>query len=114
MALTTNTQATSSGVVNHSTGVLVNDAGGAVVATLTLGFDPRMIRLMNVTDSISYEWYAGMTNPGATKQLLAGTRSLQTTEGFTVGTQALGTLGVVSIPATIILASKTFVWEALA
>lgn len=113
MALTTNTQQQSASVVNHSTGHMVNDAGGAVTAVISLGFIPRMFRLMNVTDSISYEWYTGMTNPGATKQVLAGTRSLQTTEGFTVGTAALGTAGQVSIPASILLASKTFVWEAL-
>lgn len=114
MALTTNTQQQSAGVVNHSTGVLVNDAGGAVSVTLNIGFVPRLFRIMNVTDSISYEWMTGMTNPGATKQVLAGTRSLQTTEGPTIGTAAAGTDGTVTIPASIILASKTFVWEALA
>jgi hypothetical protein len=114
MALTTNTQGISGGVVNHSTGLLVNDAGGAVIATLNVGFVPRIFRIMNVTDSISYEWMTGMTNPGATKQVLAGTRSLQTTEGPTIGTAAAGTAGQVSVPASIILASKTFVWEAVA
>lgn len=113
MALTTNTQLASQGVANHSTGVLVNDAGGAVAVTLSLGFDPRMFRIHNVTDRISYEWYNGMTNPGAVKTAAAGTRTLETTEGPTVGTAAAGTLGQVTVPATIILASKTFVWEAL-
>lgn len=113
MALTTNTVAQSAGVVNIATGVLVNDAGGAVTTTLDLGFDPRIFRIYNVTDSISYEWFAGMTNPGAQKQVLAGTRSLQTTEGPTIGTAALGTLGRVALPASILLASKTFTWEAL-
>jgi len=112
MAITVNTQSQAGGVVNFATGVLTNDAGGAVAVVLNVGFDPRTFRIMNVTDSISYEWNAGMTNPGATKQVLAGTRSLQTTEGPTMGTAALGTLGQISIPATIILASKTFVWEA--
>lgn len=114
MALTTNTQQNSAGVVNHSTGVLVNDAGGAVAVTLSLGFVPRMFRIHNVTDRISYEWYTGMTNPGAVKTAAAGTRTLETTEGPTVGTAAAGTDGTVTIPSTIILASKTFVWEALA
>jgi hypothetical protein len=112
MALTTNTVAQAGGVANFATGVLVNDAGGAVAVVLSLGFDPRTFKIMNVTDSISYEWNFGMTNPGATKQVLAGTRSLQTTEGPTIGTAALGTLGQVSVPATIVLASKTFIWEA--
>jgi len=114
MALTTNTQSQSGGVVNVAQGLLVNDAGGAVVATLTLGFDPRFFEIENVTDRISYRWYVGMTNPGALKTIAAGTRTLETTEGPTMGTAALGTLGVVSVPATIILASKTFVWRAFA
>jgi hypothetical protein len=114
MALTTNTQATSGGVVNHSTGVLVNDAGGAVTATVSLGFDPRVFRIHNVTDRISYEWYSGMTNPGAVKTVAAGTRTLETTEGPTIGTAAAQTLGQVSLPTSILLASKTFVWEAIA
>lgn len=114
MALTTNTQQTSAGVVNHSTGLLVNDAGGAVVATISCGFVPRIFRIHNITDRISYEWYSGMTNPGAVKTVAAGTRTLETTEGPTFGTVAAGTADQVSVPASIILASKTFVWEAVA
>ena len=113
MAITTNTQSQSAGVVNHSSGTLVNDAGGAVVVVLTLGFVPRIFRLINVTDRIMYEWYTGMTNPGAVKTVAAGTRTLETTEGPTFGTVALGTADQVSLPATIILAAKTFVWEAV-
>jgi hypothetical protein len=112
MALTTNTQSQSMGVANIAQGLLVNDAGGAVAATLSVGFDPRQFRIINVTDQIEYEWHNGMTNPGAIRTVAAGTRTLQTTEGPTFGTAALGTLGQVSIPATILLASKTFVWEA--
>lgn len=114
MALTTNTQKSSAGVVNHSTGVLVNDAGGAVAVTLSIGFVPRVFRVHNATDRISYEWYDGMTNPGAIKTAAAGTRTLETTEGPTIGTITASTDGTVTIPATIILASKTFVWEAVA
>lgn len=114
MALTTNTQGVSSGVANHTTGHLVNDAGGAVAVSLSIGFIPRIFRIHNVTDRISYEWYNGMTNPGAVKTVAAGTRTLETTEGPTIGTVALTTDGTVSVPATIILASKTFVWEAVA
>jgi len=113
MAITTNTQQIAAGVINHSTGVLVNDAGGAVAVSLSIGFIPRMFRIHNVTDRISYEWYTGMTNPGAVKTAAAGTRTLETTEGPTIGTVAASTDGTVSVPATIILASKTFVWEAL-
>jgi hypothetical protein len=111
MAITTNTQAMQTNVHNRSQGVLINDAGGAVAVTLTLGFVPRYFVIENVTDSIKYEWYNGMTNPGAVRTIAAGTRSLQTTEGPTISL-VNPTNGQVSIPATIILASKTFVWEA--
>ena len=114
MALTTNTKTYSGGVANVAQGLLVNDAGGAVVATLNVGFDPRFFEIENVTDRISYRWYVGMTNPGALKTVAAGTRTLETTEGPTMGTALAGTLGMVSVPASIILASKTFVWRALA
>jgi hypothetical protein len=107
MALTTNTQKIETSVHNSSMGKLVNDAGGAVAVTLTLGFVPRYFRIVNVTDRIGYEWFDGMTSPGALKQVAAGTGTLETTEGPTIGTD-----GTVSIPATIILASKTFVWKA--
>lgn len=113
MALTTNTVQKSAGVVNHSSGHMVNDAGGAVVATLSLGFVPRVFRIVNVTDRITYEWYTGMTNPGAVKTAAVGTRTLETTEGPTFGTAAAGTADQVSIPASIVLASKTFAWEAI-
>jgi hypothetical protein len=111
MALTTNSQTIQTNVHNMSQGVLVNDAGGAVAVTLTLGFVPRHFRIVNVTDQIEYEWHFGMTNPGAIRTVAAGTRTLQTTEGPTVSSTH-PTSGQVSIPATIILASKTFVWEA--
>jgi len=113
MAFTTNTRVDSAGVVNHSSGFLVSDGGAAVAFVVSLGFVPRIFKLYNITDSISYEWWAGMTNPGAQKQVLAGTRSLQTTEGFTVGTNAAGTADQVSVPTSIMLASKSFAWEAL-
>jgi hypothetical protein len=66
----------------------VNDAGGAVAVTLTLGFQPRYFRVVNITDRISYEWFEGMTNPGALKQVAAGTGTLETTEAPTVSARA--------------------------
>jgi len=110
--VTTNTQATAAGVLNHATGVVVSDAGAATGFTFTIGFIPRVIRWQNVTDSIMHEWYEGMTSPGAIKTLLAGTRSLETTNGITVGTAAAGTAGAFTVAAAIIIASKSFVWEA--
>jgi hypothetical protein len=107
-AFTTNTQATAAGVLNHTTGVAVTTADTASATTFTCGFVPRIIRWLNVTDSIRHEWISGMASPSATKQLLNGTSSLETTNGITVGTD-----GTFTVAAAIIVASKTHVWEAI-
>ena len=113
MALSTNTQSVAAGIVNIASGKVDTDAGAAAVTVFTIGFIPRIVRWHNLTDRTSYEWFEGMTNPGALKTVAAGTRTLETTEGITVGTAAAGTAGTFSIPTTIILASKSFAWEAI-
>lgn len=115
MALTTNTRVDSAGVVNHSSGYMVNDAVAATVA-ISLGFVPRYFKLVNLTDRITYEWWSGMalTGGAALKTVATGVRTLETTEGPTFGTVALGTADVVTLSTALILASKTFAWEALA
>lgn len=115
MALTTNTRVDSAGVVNHTTGYMVQNAVADPV-TLSLGFVPRYFKLVNLTDRITYEWYSGMATTGgaALKTIATGVRTLETTEGPTFGTAALGTADAVTLSATLMVASKTFAWEALA
>lgn len=107
MALTTNTSTNNGGITNHAIGSVVTDSGAAAVTTFTVGFAPRRINFVNLTDRIGYEWFEGMTSPGALKSAAAGTRTLETTEGITVGANSF------TIPTSIILASKTFAWEAV-
>jgi hypothetical protein len=107
MALTTNTQNRSAGVVNHATGHVVTDAGAAADTTFTTGFKPKIVRFYNITDSISYEWFEGMAAVSAQKNILDGTRSLNTTEGVTVSDTGF------MIKAAAIPASKTCCWEAI-
>lgn len=106
--LTTNTQSNAIGIVNRAVGKVVADAGVAIAETFTLGFTPRHIRVINLTDRVSYEWFAGMTSPGALKTAAAGTQTLETTEGITVD----ATANTFSVPAAIMIASKTFAWIA--
>lgn len=106
MALTTNTSTNTGGIANKAVGVVVTDGGAAAVTTFSLGFAPRHIEFINLTDRIGYEWYEGMTSPGALKSAAAGTRTLETTEGITVSGSTF------TIPTSIILASKTFAWSA--
>lgn len=63
MALSTNTQTNTNGVVNRASGQVVTDSATAAAATFTLSFAPRKIRFVNLTDRIqdaskSFFWEA--------------------------------------------------------
>jgi hypothetical protein len=107
MALTTNTQANSGGVLNHATGYVVSDGGAAAATTFTVGFTPRIVRFHNVTDRISDEWLTGMASASAIHTVAAGTRTLETTNGIAVSGNTF------TVTAVTMVASKTFVWEAI-
>lgn len=50
-----------------------------------LGFTPRYIKVENVTDRISTEWYEGMAADTCIKTAAAGTKTIETTnKGLTV------------------------------
>lgn len=108
MAITTNTKSQSMGVVNHAVGQVVTDGGAAAAATFTVGFIPRIVRFHNLTDRISDEWYEGMSAANSMHTVAAGTRTLETTNGITVGTD-----GTFTVTATTMVASKSFFWEAI-
>ena len=107
MALTTNTQTNLAGVTNHAAGKIVSDAGAAAAVTITLGFEPRVVRFHNLTDRISDEWYEGMASASALHSVAAGTRTLETANGIAVSGNTF------TLTATTMVASKTFYWEAL-
>lgn len=113
MALSSQTQTQSMGIVNHCVGRCATDATAAAAATFTPGFKPRVIRFHNLTDLTSYEWHEGMADGEALKTVAAGTRTLDADEGPTLGTEAAGTANSFTMPAAAMVASKTFAWEAL-
>lgn len=107
MALTTNAQDSSGGVVNDSTGYIVTDAGAAADTTIVCGFRPRKVVFHNLTDRISDEWIEGMAAASALHTVAAGTRTLELTNGITVTDNGF------MVKAATILASKVFAWEAM-
>jgi len=117
MALTTNVQYNSESIVNHASGTVVTDAGGAVDTTIgPVGFIPRVVRWINLTDKITLEWYTDMAANSAIRTIAAGTRSLDVSSGITV-IQPGGVVtnaGGFTIKAADIPASKSFAWEAIA
>src|SRR5262245_19117862 len=84
MALS-NTQTSNMGVYNIAVGRL-SGTYTAADFTITLGFVPRYFCIENLTDRIKYEWYEGMTGTHYLKTVAAGTRTLDTSSGITVGT----------------------------
>lgn len=108
MALTTNLRTQAAGIANRAVGRVVTDSGAAANTTFTVGFVPRVVRFHNLTDRISDEWFEGMAAYEALHTVAAGTVTLETTNGISVGTD-----GTFTVKAATIVASKTFAWEAI-
>lgn len=124
MALTTNITTQSAGIVNHTVGKAVTDAAAAAATSFLVGFKPRVVRFHNLTDRISDEWLEGMAAASSLHSVATGVRTLETTNGITVGevtvavTNSLGVTSNVTgwgftVTATTMVASKVFAWEAI-
>ncbi len=107
MATSTNSQSNSNGIVNHATGHIVTTSASAAALTVTLGFEPRIVKFRNVTDRISDEWYEGMASAESIHTVAAGTVTLETTNGVAVSGRTF------TLTATTMVASKVFMWEAV-
>ena len=108
MALSTNTQSNTNGITNFAVGKVVTDAGAAAATTFTLGFAPRKVRFVNLTDRIVDEWFEGMASASSLHTVAGGTVTLETTNGIAVSGNTF------TVTATTMVASKTFYWEAYA
>lgn len=108
MALSTNTQSNTTGVSNFAVGKVVTDGGAAAATTFTLGFTPRKVRFVNLTDRITDEWFEGMASASSLHTVAAGTVTLETTNGIAVSGNTF------TVTATTMVASKTFYWVAYA
>jgi len=90
-----------------------NSNNGAVIAsgvlTITPGFMPKSVKVINVTARISHEWFQGMLTGDYLKTVAAGTRSLETDDALVVN----ATTGVVTVLATgdVLDDNATIVWE---
>lgn len=106
MAATTVSQSNTESVSNLAVLRITTDAAAAANTTFQVGFLPRVVRFINVTDSIMYEWYEGMAADSCIQTLAVGTRSLVVSNAITVGSVTGG--GSVLVNAALIIASKTF------
>ena len=72
------------GLYRMASGSVLDDAATPDAASIHLGFKPKYIRVVNVTDRIENEWFEGMTSAHALRTVAAGTRTLETSGGPTL------------------------------
>lgn len=98
------------GPKRRSIGKVVFDATAITAAdsvTIDVGFKPRRVTWINMTDRISGEWIEGMAANSCLKTAAAGTRTLEVTGGnggITVGERSFSVLQNATL--ALILASK--------
>lgn len=103
MGIATSQVNNAAGIVNRSIKYFTTNGDAAADTTLNFGFKPRLVQFINLTDRITDEWYEGMAAGYALHTVAAGTRTLVTTGGITVNAD-----GTVTIPAALMVASKSF------
>ena len=136
----TATQTNDNGASYRAQGRHLNDAAAAAVV-LSLGFVPRYVQVVNLTDRISYEWYEGMAAGTTLKTAANGDRTLDTSDvaisvdagsgdqDGAAGTPDAGTSvittntataipgiapgGLVTIAAAVVLEDKQLTWVAI-
>lgn len=91
MAVTSTQSMQPASVSNVAVGAYISSSTAAAF-TLTTGFKPRYVRIVNETSGDSEEWFEGMADSEAMKKVAAGTSAMITSNGiiplsygFTVG-----------------------------
>ncbi len=113
---------TSGGIVNYSTGSIVMDATSPVAAVVPVGFTPRKIRVIDITNINAANGgefeYVDMFPANTTLKTVytagAGVKTVDTTGAITIGTELAGTGRSFIVAAAALTASHTYVFEAWA
>lgn len=106
MAITSTQSA--SHVRNYGVGRFL-DTGTVAAAKITCGFQPRYVRVQNVTSGDSIEWFEGMAAGTGVKQVAAGTRTLAATNGITVAGDGF----TIGLDTDIMVTSEQISWIAV-
>jgi len=108
MAVTVNSTANSESIVNLATFKLTTDSATAAAYTLSVGFVPRHVKIVNITDVLIDEWHDGMAANTALHQV-GSTGVVTSTTGITVNSPANdGTGNSVTFASGVMIASKVF------
>lgn len=115
MTTTIVSQSNSESIINYAQVRLTTDAAAAAAFTLPLGFLPRKVRIVNLTDRIQQEWFEGMAALSSLDTAAVGTVTLNTTTGITVNPTANdGSGNSVTFSSATMVASKVYAVEAIA
>ena len=106
MAIATTVVTQTNGVYNKYINYFSTSAAAAAATTFSgIGFKPRKVTLINLTDRISDVWYEGMAAASSYHSVAAGANTLETSNGVTVSGDT------VTFTATTMVASKVYVLE---
>jgi len=93
--------------VRFASGSWINDDTVAAF-TISLGFRPRYVRVVNETSRDQMEWFEGMTDTHGLKTVAAGTRTKPTSNGITV-TDTGFTMG---LDTDVVVTDEQIRWQA--
>ena len=96
----------SSGIVNFASGSFTSDNTDT---TVTLGFVPRWVKVVNSTDTIVWEKIEGMAAVDSIKTVTAGTTTIDTGSAIIINDD-----GTVTLEAATVGDAKAISWVALA
>lgn len=68
---------------NVATGRITNTTTAAALGGFSIGFSPRYVCVVNVSERVQLEFYAGMPQAYSLKTVAAGTRTLASSLGIT-------------------------------
>lgn len=94
----------SAGVVNFASGSFTSDN---TATTVTLGFTPRWIKVVNSTDTIVWEKIEGMAAANSVKTVTAGTTTIDTGSAILINTD-----GTITLSSTAVGNAKAISWVA--
>ena len=103
----TSTQSNDKGVVQRAVGSYL-DTGTAAAFILTVGFQPRYVRVVNEDGDCYEEWFEGMADAESMKMLTGGTYEKMTTHGITVSATGF----TVGLDTDINVTSQQLSWVA--
>ena len=109
MAVTQSQSKNPASVANVAVGRYI-DTGTAAAITITTGFKPRWIRVLNeAASSSSFEWFEGMADAAAIKRALAGDLTVVSTNGITVSASGF----TIGLDTDVNVSSEQLDWIAI-